>query len=75
MSRKSMHKRSSMLKRLKDVVVCEDCRGEQLFVYDTRTIDGIKRRRRICCTCGNKTTTYEISKEDLERLLEEKNNE
>lgn len=72
---KNMHRRSYLLKKLKSVAVCEECCSEQMYVYETRTVNGIKRRRRICCTCGNKTTTYEIIKEDLERLLMKENND
>lgn len=70
---KSMFARSAKLKDFKDILVCDKCESEEIMVHDTRIIQGIKRRRRICAICGNKTTTYEISKEDLELLLAKEN--
>lgn len=65
--------RSVKLKKFKDILVCDKCESEQIMVHDTRIIQGIKRRRRICVNCGKRTTTYEISKEDLEFLLTKEN--
>lgn len=66
---KGMKSRSELLKKFKNIVFCEQCGQEQIMVHDTRMIEGIKRRRRICAMCGNRTTTYEISKEDFEKLM------
>ena len=66
---KGMKSRSELLKKFKNIVFCEQCGKEQIMVHDTRMIEGIKRRRRICAMCGNRTTTYEISKEDFEKLM------
>lgn len=70
---KSMKARSTKLKEFKDINVCDKCDSEQINVHDTRIIEGLKRRRRICAECGNRTTTYEISKEDFELLLAKEN--
>ena len=66
---KGMKSRSELIKKFKNIVFCEQCGQEQIMVQDTRMIEGIKRRRRICAMCGNRTTTYEISKEDFEKLM------
>lgn len=66
---RNMQARSAVMRKFKSILCCDKCGAEQILIKDTRMIDGIKRRRRVCNVCGSKTTTYEISKEDLERLL------
>ena len=72
---KSMKVRSELLKKFKDITFCDNCGEEQIIVHDTRIIEGIRRRRRICTICGNRTTTYEIRKEDFEMLLNRDNSD
>lgn len=72
---KSMKARSELLKKFKNIMLCDNCGEEQIIVHDTRIIEGIIRRRRICTECGNRTTTYEIRKEDFEMLLNRDNSE
>jgi transcriptional regulator NrdR family protein len=67
---KNMYERASKAKRLKNILVCENCGIEALDTTDSRMVMGTRRRRRICLECGYKSTTYEISKEDFEMLLE-----
>ena len=55
-------------RNFKDITFCERCRNESISVQDTRIVEKIRRRRRICTLCGHRTTTYEIRKEDLEML-------
>lgn len=64
------HMKSKAYKQLRDISVCENCGSENIAVHDTRMIDGIRRRRRICRDCGNRTSTHEIRSEDLEKLIE-----
>jgi len=65
------HTRSERLNEFKNIMHCDNCGNEQIMVHDSRMIGGVRRRRKICNVCGNRTTTYEISKEDLELLIEE----
>ena len=60
-------------RNFKDITFCERCRNESISVQDTRIVEKIRRRRRICTLCGHRTTTYEISKEDLEMLIAKEN--
>ncbi len=48
--------------------VCDKCGGGNLVVHDTRTVNNIRMRRRRCIECNNRFTTYEIRKEDVEKL-------
>ena len=66
---KGMKSRSELLKKFKNILLCDNCGKEQIVVYDTRITEGMIRRRRICTECGNRTTTYEISKEDFEKIM------
>ena len=50
-------------------MICDCCGEEQILVQDSRIIEGIRRRRKMCVVCGNRTTTYEIANEDFEMLL------
>lgn len=63
------HTRNAKMTKLQDILICENCGEEQLMVIDSRTISGIRRRRHSCSSCGNRTTTYEISASDFEKLL------
>jgi transcriptional regulator NrdR family protein len=63
------HEWHARLKKFKDIMLCEACGLEQLTVNDSRMVCGIRRRRRICNACGNRTTTYEISSEDFEKMI------
>lgn len=49
---------------------CPKCNSIVSSVYDSRdTSDGANiRRRRICITCGQRYTTYEVSAEDYKKL-------
>lgn len=60
-------------REFKDITFCERCGNESISVNDTRIVSKIRRRRRICTLCGHRITTYEISKEDLEKLLAKEN--
>ena len=60
-------------RNFKDITFCERCRNESISVQDTRIVEKIRRRRRICTLCGHRTTTYEIRKEDLEMLIAKEN--
>lgn len=69
---KNVWKRSSELKKFRNIMICEKCESEQISVLNTRMTQGIKRRRRVCLECGFRTTTYEIAKEDIESVLSAK---
>lgn len=58
---------------ISNIVVCSQCGCAQFAVIDTRQ-KAIVRRRRSCLNCGNRITTYEISKEDFETLASLKAN-
>lgn len=60
------------MNEFKNIMRCEKCGLEQNFVHDSRMVGGIRYRRKICNSCGYRMTTYEISKEDLERLTGKK---
>lgn len=60
-----------MSKKLKSILECDKCGSDQIKVYNSRETMGIRWRGRECMDCGNRFTTYEISKEDLDKLLEE----
>ena len=62
-----------VFREFKDITFCERCGKESISVHDTRIVGKIRRRRRICTFCGHRTTTYEISKEDLEMLIAKEN--
>ena len=62
-----------VFREFKDITFCEQCGNESISVNDTRVVKKIRRRRRICTLCGHRTTTYEISKEDLEMLIAKEN--
>ncbi len=64
--------RSERLNEFKDIMRCDKC-GQETMVCDSRMIGGVRRRRKICNVCGNRTTTYEISREDFEMLLAKEN--
>ena len=65
------HEWHEKLKKFNDIMYCEACGFEQISVIDTRMVCGVRRRRRVCNACGKRTTTYEISREDFERMFEE----
>lgn len=49
---------------------CPSCAALDSHVIDTRFHEATYRRRRACDTCGTRFTTYEISREALEGLIE-----
>ncbi len=48
---------------------CPKCGDDQSYVVDSRSVDGGVRRRRECCACGNRYTTYESAQETAKRTL------
>lgn len=50
-----------------------DCRacGGKTYVIDSRDdgIANVRRRRRICKSCGDRTSTYELTAEQWRRIL------
>ena len=46
---------------------CPKCNGA-VFVVDSRPTDGTIIRRRCCQECGNRFSTYEVSKEQYNLL-------
>ena len=63
------------MSRLKDVefksvLNCDKCGSNNLKVYNSRESNEIRWRARECLMCGNRFTSYEIRKEDLDDLLQ-----
>ena len=44
---------------------CARCGCDVTTVVDSRSFDGGIRRRRKCCACGARFTTYEMKKDDV----------
>ena len=55
--------------KVTNILVCNSC-GSDTTVYDSREIEGVRRRYRRCIECGKRVTTYEVSEEDFKRLSE-----
>lgn len=55
--------------KLNNILVCNSCNSDTT-VYDSREIEGVRRRYRRCIACGKRFTTYEVSEEDFKRLSE-----
>lgn len=72
---KNMYLRKKKAENLNNILVCENCGEQQISVCDSRMLAGTRRRRIICNVCGHKSTTYEISNEEFERLLNEGENQ
>ena len=72
MKDKNMYLRKKKAENLNNILICENCGKQQITVCDSRVFMGTRRRRRNCNFCNHKSTTYEISNEDFERLLDEK---
>lgn len=53
---------------ISNIVTCCSCGCAQYEVTDSRRNTIIMRRRK-CLNCGNRIITYEISKNDFERLI------
>lgn len=71
----NMYLRKKKAENLNNILVCENCGEQQISVCDSRMLAGTRRRRRTCNVCGHKSTTYEISNEEFERLLNEGENQ
>lgn len=71
--RVNRYERSLLLSMTGDIIHCKICDSTQINVVDSRIIAGVRRRRRQCMSCGNKTTTYEISSEEFDKILDERN--
>ena len=51
---------------------CPKC-GAEVFVVDSRPIDGTTIRRRVCNKCHHRFTTYEVEKDQynlLKKIME-----
>ena len=48
---------------------CPKCGDSQNYVTDSRSVDGGIRRRRECCACGARFTTYESAQETAKKTL------
>ena len=70
--RESTRHRKAKMEMFINISKCEVCGTSSFTIYDTRETSGIRRRRRKCLSCGHRSTTYEISKTDFDRILEEK---
>jgi transcriptional regulator NrdR family protein len=46
--------------------ICDQCGGTHCKVIETRRTPNKRRRRIQCQSCGNRTTTYEITSAQLE---------
>lgn len=75
MKDKNMYLRKKKAENLNNILICENCGEQQISVCDSRMLAGTRRRRRTCAVCGHKSTTYEISNEEFERLLNEGENQ
>lgn len=56
-------------------MICDICGSDNTKVVDTRQYNEYRRRRHYCNDCGCRFTTYEISADEFERLMEEKKDE
>lgn len=50
--------------------VCRKCGGANVFVYETNygSFEKYVRRRIVCKDCGERYTTYEVTKEDFDNV-------
>jgi transcriptional regulator NrdR family protein len=55
--------------KFESIEFCDSCGSENVKVYDSRIPAEIRIRHKKCLMCGNRFTTYEIRKEDVEKLL------
>lgn len=46
--------------RIESAITCEKCGLANSSVIDSRPTDGFVRRRRVCLSCKNRWTTYEV---------------
>lgn len=44
------------------------CHSTDSFICDSRMSNGTIRRRRVCRLCGHRFTTYEVSRDEYDRL-------
>ena len=51
-----------------DISRCPVCKSENVYVIDSRKVDGSIRRRKLCRNCESRYTTYEVSDVDMIRI-------
>lgn len=51
-----------------DISRCPVCKSENVYVIDSRKVDGSIRRRKLCRNCESRYTTYEVSDVDIIRI-------
>ncbi len=54
--------------KFESVEFCALCGCDNVKVYDSRIHNEIRIRHKKCLICGNRFITYEIRKEDVEKL-------
>ena len=51
-------------------MICPHCKGVDTIVVDSRSRNGIVKRRRMCLSCKQRFNTLEIPEEELRVLRE-----
>ena len=54
--------------KLKGVLTCDKCGSYNLHIYNSREFNETRWRTRECLMCGNRFSSYEIRKEDYEKI-------
>lgn len=54
-------------------MICPDCSSDNLRCIDSRQKEDCLRRRRYACKdCGNRFTTFEMTREIMQKIIDDK---